>query len=118
MERKKQICKNVQNWRKRIKIRMIQAFHNKCCICEKTFIPEIYEFHHINASEKTKGLSYGVAYSWSWKRIVQELRKCIMVCANCHRLIEYGNKEIPKKSQRFDESFSTYISSQGRLIGK
>lgn len=118
MERKKQNCKNVQNWRKRIKRRMIKAFHNKCCICGKSFIEEIYEFHHINPVEKKKGLSYGVAYSWSWKKLVKELRKCVMVCANCHRLIEYGYKKIPKNAQKFDEKYSTYISSQGRLIGK
>jgi len=41
----------------------------------------------------------------SWKRIVKELRKCIMVCSNCHRLIHYNNAEIPENPTLFNEDF-------------
>jgi len=99
--------KHVKDWRKRTKQRMVNAFGNICCVCNKTFPPELYDFHHIDG---TKEFGFGSvrANIVSWKKIVKELRKCVLVCSNCHRLVEYGYKEVPKNANRFNEMFVDY----------
>ena len=99
---------NVKAWRKRTKERMVQAFGNVCCICNKTYVSELYDFHHINPKEKKFSMAAARGSSTSWQKIVKELRKCIMACANCHRLIEYKYKSIPLKANRFNENYATY----------
>lgn len=42
----------------------------------------IYEFHHIDPSNKE-----GQLQSMSIKKQLEEVDKCIMLCANCHRRI-------------------------------
>ena len=53
------------------------ARYNKC----------IYtlEFHHKNPNEKEFKLGSG--NTMSWKEYKQEVLKCILVCANCHKEI-------------------------------
>jgi hypothetical protein len=40
--------------------------------------------------------------------IVEELRKCILVCNNCHGEIHAGIRNIPDKYAQFDESYAEY----------
>jgi len=104
------LSENVKAWRKRTKKRLVEAFGGKCCLCNKIFPPELYDFHHIDP--KTKKFSLGAARGsiTSWKNLVEEVRKCVMLCANCHRLIEHGYKKLPDNVPRFDESFEKYES--------
>jgi DNA replicative helicase MCM subunit Mcm2 (Cdc46/Mcm family) len=45
---------------------------------------EALEFHHIDEREKDFGISMK-GYTRSWTKVKQELDKCLLVCANCHR---------------------------------
>ena len=48
----------------------------------------IYDFHHMNPDEKDFNISKVRATSWS-KKIENELDKCLLLCANCHRKRHY-----------------------------
>jgi len=62
----------------------------KCCqICGYSRCPEALEFHHLDNSSKDFGIS-NKGYTRSWKKIKEELDKCILLCANCHREIHAG----------------------------
>jgi hypothetical protein len=100
----------VKRWRKNTKIRIVESFGNICCICKNTYPPELYDLHHIDPDEKE--FSFGSIYASpiSWDRIVIELRKCVMVCSNCHRLIHYYNEQIPEDANTFNEDFVSYNS--------
>ena len=87
---------------------MVQAFGSECCLCKKQYEPELYDFHHLDPKKKEFGLGAVRGKIVSWKRLVIELRKCVMLCANCHRLVEYGYKKVPNDAIRFDEGFATY----------
>jgi L-lactate utilization protein LutB len=49
----------------------------------------VLEFHHIN--EKDKAISSLVSQGYSWKRIEEEINKCIPLCCNCHRLEHWND---------------------------
>ena len=99
-------AEHVTSWRRRTKKRSIDAFGGICCLCKKEYPQEVFEFHHLNPSEKSFGL--GKIRCLAWERICEELRKCVLVCANCHRLIEYGHAEVPYDAYVFNESYLNY----------
>lgn len=46
------------------------------------------DFHHLNPSEKDLEVSLLTRYST--KRVKDEIRKCVVLCANCHRKLHAG----------------------------
>lgn len=45
------------------------------------------QFHHINPKEKSFGIS-SKYQSWKVERLINEVKKCILICANCHAELE------------------------------
>ena len=72
--------------RLRNKLQAIKALGGKCSRCMTFFKDtEVYDFHHVVKGEKEFPLAN--MWSLSWERIRKELRKCALLCANCHRII-------------------------------
>ena len=76
-------------------------FGDKCQSCGYDKTPNSLHFHHV--IESTKLFNISEFYSQKGKNgkvpksislLVQELNKCILVCANCHNEIHAGIKEI------------------------
>jgi len=72
--------------RKNIKLKAIEYKGGKCEHCGlQSEYPEVYEFHHEDPSKKDFSIaSKGVTRAWS--KVQEELDKCLMLCANCHRI--------------------------------
>lgn len=47
---------------------------------------EALEFHHKESSGKDFGISYK-GYTRGWNKVREEIDKCLLLCANCHREI-------------------------------
>ena len=47
------------------------------------------DFHHVNPEHKDDGVVH--LATQSKQAIVKELKKCVAVCANCHRKIHFHN---------------------------
>lgn len=60
---------------------------NRCCKCGYDRCPEALEFHHLDPSAKEGGI-IGSTRGLAAQR--EEAKKCILVCANCHREIHAG----------------------------
>jgi len=88
---------NVKRWRKNTKNRIVAAFGSKCGICGYDKSSAALDLHHLNPEEKAFGLGSARATIRSWDKIVTECRKCIMLCANCHREYHEGLFEIQKR---------------------
>jgi len=73
----------IERWKQR-KIKVIKQFGNKCADCSVSHHPNVYEFHHLNP--ETKDFSWDKIRLFSEERMQKELAKCILLCANCHRL--------------------------------
>ncbi|MBI4057790.1 hypothetical protein HY405_00500 [Candidatus Microgenomates bacterium] len=66
-----------------------------CADCGKEYPYYVMDFDHRNTKEKLGDISH--AMSWSIEKIKREVRKCDVVCANCHRIRTYGkNAELAK----------------------
>ena len=54
--------------------------------CEKCGLNDyrVLEFHHVG--DKDNNISSMVNHGYAWKRVEEEISKCIPLCCNCHRL--------------------------------
>jgi len=57
-----------------------------CCECGERD-PRVLEFDHIDPSDKLYDISklFANGYSWGAEKLREEIRKCRVICANCHR---------------------------------
>lgn len=69
--------------RKRRKELFVERFGGKCEICGYDKCINSLTFHHLNPANKEFAPSK-VLYERSLETAETELKKCIMVCANCH----------------------------------
>lgn len=61
----------------------ITTLKKQCKTCGESRIACL-EFHHKNPKEKERAIS-AVLNCWSKKHLLEELQKCDVLCANCHR---------------------------------
>lgn len=66
---------------------------NKCCCCGYNATTAALDFHHIDP--KTKSGNTSAIIKKSWNEAKDELDKCALVCANCHREIHSGFRKCP-----------------------
>ena len=85
------------------KSRAVAVKGSACGACGRSAPPVLFEFHHRNASEKAFGISEdGIMRSWA--KVVAELAKCVMLCANCHREVHAGVRTLDGQSQLAEEA--------------
>lgn len=75
------------------KLRAVMYMGGACFACGGDGAPSLFEFHHWDAKEKDFGISED-GIERSWEKIVAELAKCVMLCANCHREVHAGAREL------------------------
>jgi len=81
-----------KTFRRRTKEKAVEYKGGKCVICEYNKCISALEFHHLDPSKKDFTLSKNMCTAWD--KIKDELDKCILVCANCHREIHDNLLEI------------------------
>lgn len=69
------------------KVRRIEAIktYMPCSRCGIDVPPVAMDFHHITDDEKYMNVA-GMK-TCSWERIKNEIKKCELLCANCHRIV-------------------------------
>lgn len=75
--------------RKKTKERLIKERGGKCEKCGETFDISCFDFHH--QKQREKDYPIGQMLTWGNLKLQEELKKCIMVCANCHRILHKGH---------------------------
>lgn len=83
---------------------MIKVKGDKCCICGFNAFQDALEFHHVNPSNKSYQLSSGNCYNLLSD--LQEVRKCALVCSNCHKGLHGGYLTLPDNWDFYDEEFA------------
>ena len=57
----------------------------------------LMEYHHLPGFDKTSSVSFLVNNGYSKERVREEMAKCEVLCANCHRVRHYNEKDRFKK---------------------
>lgn len=117
LNRRRTVCKPCRNsdaraWKKMSKVHVnrqvmdrhrskkkfwVASFGGVCQDCGGEYPTEVYDFHHLNPEEKDKSMK--VLFSYCNEKIEKELAKCVLLCANCHRIRHITNYvEAPPRS--------------------
>ena len=91
-ERRKANYQHVKNFRQKTKKRAVEYKGSKCLVCGYDKCISALEFHHLDPNKKDFGLSQNLSKAWS--KIVEEIDKCVLICANCHREVHEGIIDI------------------------
>ena len=90
-QKTKQVRRAAANRRNKEKKYMaVEYMGGSCQDCGGTFPYCVYDFHH-TGSDKEVNPSYALA--GSWESALSELNKCVLLCANCHRMRHFS-KEV------------------------
>ena len=61
--------------------------YSGCFMCNETF-KQCLEFHHLDSSTKEGNISQLISRG-SLIKVQEEIEKCVILCANCHRKVHY-----------------------------
>lgn len=81
-------CNNAAMRRSR-KGKAIELLGDSCCICGYKKCRAALEIHHVNPEDKTMNLS-SREMSFKWETVLNELKKCVLLCCLCHREYHAG----------------------------
>lgn len=81
-------------WQKKVrrerKEKLVKLMGGKCSICDYDRFNGALHFHHVDPESKEFTLAVTQLSNMSWKKIVAEAKKTVLVCAVCHAEIEGG----------------------------
>ncbi len=93
-DRAEYLKKAVVKRRKLLMTKSIEYKGGVCVICGYKKSSRALNFHHIDPSKKSFGISArGVTRAWI--KVQKELDKCVLLCANCHAEVHDGVTQLP-----------------------
>jgi len=78
---------------KRNKVREIKE-KSECQICGYNKTPNALHFHHIDPKDKKFNIGWACGEGRKWSDIEKEMKKCVILCANCHAEVEDGTTKL------------------------
>ena len=84
----------VTNRRRKLKQMAVEFLGGECIICGYNKCIGGLTFHHQDGSSKSFGIS-SKGISRGWEVIKRELRKCVLLCTNCHAEVHAGITTLP-----------------------
>lgn len=79
---------HVKSSRQHTKERIVRALGGKCALCGYDKCFSALEVHHVDPSKKDFTIAANT--NRAYEQISSEIRKCILLCANCHREVHAG----------------------------
>ena len=73
-----------QYHKRKRKLKLLELLGNKCVDCGYSGHPAALDFDHIDP--KTKTYAVGRLIGGKWDILLKEASKCVIRCANCHRI--------------------------------
>jgi hypothetical protein len=88
----------VSERRRSVKRKLVAEAGGSCRLCGFDTHPAALQFHHRDPSKKAFHLSHG-GMTRGIGRMRAEAQKCVLLCANCHALVEAGVKKVPAEER-------------------
>lgn len=85
-----------KQYRSNRKISLIEYKGSKCSSCGLEYNGKnavVFDFHHVDPTQKSFSLSSSYLVNRSLDLIYKEADKCILLCANCHRLEHHSHED-------------------------
>lgn len=117
----KSVCKkchtrNGHQAKRDLKYKAIDHLGGKCIDCGYNKCASALEFHHLDPKEKD--FAWGDSRTSNWEKLENELAKCVLLCANCHR--ERHDKEwfdaLPENHPEKIRRIVTQEAEEGSLL--
>jgi hypothetical protein len=65
--------------------------------------PATFDFHHIDSSTKEESVNKLIK-NRAFKRAMEEVQKCVVLCANCHRIHHHDERLVKKAKKKGAEA--------------
>jgi Homeodomain-like domain len=80
--------------RRKVKRILVEEAGGACSLCGFDEHPAALQFHHLDPTQKEfqvslRGVTRGI------EALREEARKCVLLCSNCHALVEVGALSVP-----------------------
>jgi hypothetical protein len=90
VEQAARVRKDKKKFRARLREFLAVVKSAPCVDCKRRYPPYVMDFDHLDPTTKKFHVSHGS--SRSMKAVKEEIAKCELVCANCHRIRTHKNK--------------------------
>ena len=98
-DRRQYLIAAVHKRRKKIRQEALEYKGGACEYCGYNRCSDALEFHHTDSSGKDFSIS-DKGYTRSWAKVKEELDKCVLLCANCHREIHARKLAASRSNMR------------------
>jgi len=85
----------LQNFKRMsMKKELVKIAGGQCAICGYNKSVNSLEFHHKNPKEKSFKISCGLTRKYPKEKLISEIKKCALVCRNCHGELNDGTIKL------------------------
>lgn len=88
------------------KLELIKMMGGECSCCGYKKNIAALEFHHINPENKSFQLDARHLSNTAMDRIIEESKKCILLCSNCHKEVHYPQQGMELLQEQVYENKS------------
>lgn len=103
------------------KLELVKMMGGCCSRCGYDKNLSALEFHHVNPEEKTMQLDSRHLANSSMEKIIEESKKCVLLCSNCHKEEHYPEMDkviLENKTLNHKSLFSNKKQSVCPVCGK
>ncbi len=97
--------------RESLRQRAAEWKREKGCACCPENEPVCLELHHLDPTDKEAQPSDLIEVSW--ERFMEEAKKCVVLCSNCHKKLHAGLIQLPSVAQ---SDQSTPFGTEGSQV--
>ena len=70
-----------------LKVKVVKLMGGECMDCNLKYNGEnacVFQVHHKEPKKKKMDVNIRTLISYAWNKILKEIKKCVLLCANCH----------------------------------
>ncbi len=71
----------------KLKVKIVKLMGSKCVGCNLKYNGKngcVFQVHHRNPKQKKIAVNTRTLINYKWETILKEIKKCLLLCANCH----------------------------------
>jgi transcription elongation factor Elf1 len=92
--------------RDELRAKLAEYLRSHACVdCGESDI-RCLEFDHVDPKTKRQAVSFMVLEVWAWGQIEEEIKKCVVRCANCHRRKEIATRNLWRQRWLLDNGLA------------